>query len=118
MSDTPSIELVPMSSQTDSSDQSLPPQETPQESPQETAPQETAPQEDEAVSEPVESEQEQQQEQQQAQQQKQEEEYDSMLGAVGMASILVVGGAILGGLALFMSKPVVMEHPWSRSDYF
>ena len=116
MSDTPSIELVPMSSQTDSSDQSLPPQETAQETQQEL-PQETAPQEDEAVSEPVESEQEEQ-EQQQAQQQKQEEEYDSMLGAVGMASILLVGGAILGGLALFMSKPLVMEHPWSRSDYF
>jgi putative NADH-flavin reductase len=112
MSDTPSIELVPMSSQTDSSEQSLPPQETPQETQQES-PQET-PQEDEVVSDSVESEQEEQQEQQE----KQEEEYDSMLGAVGMASILVVGGAILGGLALFMSKPVVMEHPWSRSDYF
>ena len=101
-----------MSSQTDSSEQSLPPQETPQETQQES-PQET-PQEDEVVSDSVESEQEEQQEQQE----KQEEEYDSMLGAVGMASILVVGGAILGGLALFMSKPVVMEHPWSRSDYF
>ena len=103
-----------MSSQTDSSDQSLPPQETAQETQQETQ-QETAPQEDEVVSGPVESEQE---EPTQQQQQKQEEEYDSMLGAVGMASILLVGGAILGGLALFMSKPLVMEHPWSRSDYF
>ena len=115
MSDTPSIELVPMSSQSDSSDQTLPPQETPQE----TVPQETPqePSDDEIVSESLESEQEGPTLQEQEQQEKQEEEYDSVLGAVGMASILVVGGAILGGLALFMSKPVIMEHPWSRSDY-
>jgi hypothetical protein len=43
---------------------------------------------------------------------------DDDLATVALGSILVIGGIILGGLALYMKNPVVIEHPWSRGDYF
>jgi len=43
---------------------------------------------------------------------------DEDYGAIGLASILVAGGMVVAGLAMFLTQPVVMEHPWSRRDYF
>lgn len=46
------------------------------------------------------------------------EKLDEFAGAVGMASIVLVGGILLGALGLYLNKPVFIEHPFTRGDYF
>ena len=118
MSVSPSIELVPMSSHSDSSAQTVPlvepPVEPPVESPEDTP---TEPPEKDADGEAdadADAEAEDEEDEKPSQQQKE----DNDLAAVALGSILVLGGMILGGLALYMNTPLVIEHPWSRGDYF
>jgi len=109
MSETPSIELVPMSSRSDISGQMVeePPTIEPPtiEPPAEDTPTEPPEKDHETESEIVETE-------------KPVNTDDDDLATVALGSILVIGGIILGGLALYMKNPVVIEHPWSRGDYF
>lgn len=48
----------------------------------------------------------------------QEHDADEFVGAVAMASMVIVGGMILGALALYLNRPLTIEHPLTRGDYF
>jgi hypothetical protein len=39
-------------------------------------------------------------------------------GEVGMVSFFLVGGLILSAFALFLSRPIDIQHPYSSRDYF
>jgi hypothetical protein len=116
MSETPSIELVPMSSHSDISGQVLT-EETQPLAEVETQPL-APPQEDDTPTEPPENDTEDNDEDDDDDEEKPVNTEDDDLAAVALGSILVLGGIILGGLALYMKNPLVIEHPWSRGDYF
>jgi hypothetical protein len=61
----------------------------------------------ETESETVESEEE-----------KPEEDIDANAGAVGMGSILVLGGMLLASFVYFLNQPVIIEHPHTVRGYF
>lgn len=116
MSVSPSIELVPMSSHSDISGQTVPLVEPPVEPPVESLAEtpEDTPTEPPEKDADAEAEAEDEEDEKPSQQQKEDDD----LAAVALGSILVLGGIVLGGLALYMKNPVVIEHPWSRGDYF
>jgi hypothetical protein len=47
-----------------------------------------------------------------------EDSEEELVEAVGMASIVVLGGILLAGIGLYLNRPLMMEHPFSRLDYF
>lgn len=61
----------------------------------------------ETESETVESEEE-----------KPEEDIDANAGAVGMGSIIVLGGMLLASFVYFLNQPVIIEHPHTVRGYF
>ena len=46
------------------------------------------------------------------------EDIDTHTNTGAMGSILLASGIVLAGLAIFLNKPIFVEHPWSRSSYF
>lgn len=82
----------------------------PVESPTATEPTTTQPPTEKDVeteSETVESEEE-----------KPEEDIDANAGAVGMGSIIVLGGMLLASFVYFLNQPVIIEHPHTVRGYF
>jgi hypothetical protein len=47
-----------------------------------------------------------------------DENEDELIAAVGMASMVVLGGMLLAAIGLYLNRPLMMEHPFSRLDYF
>lgn len=144
MSETPAVELVSMSrnssmaNQPDISGQILrepfsrsasvetkvapeekaPSDEAPTEPPEKKNPSDETPTEPpekdcETESETVESDDEEPEKQEV--QQAQEDAYDFALGA---GSMVVFGGMLVAAVSYFLSKPVIMQHPYNSRDFF